>query len=93
MDLRDDAIIRKLYTEVKKYLDEEDMQEKKAPFEKYLQQGNAYFLSLQWKKGEQDYMLALEHHQKGFEPERKVIEHKIEICKRELYIISCNCYL
>ncbi len=88
LDLRDDAIIRKLYTEVKKYLDEEDMQEKKAPFEKYLQQGNAYFLSLQWKKGEQDYMLALEHHQKGFEPERKVIEHKIEICKRELTLME-----
>jgi hypothetical protein len=84
LDLRDDAVIRKLYKEVKKYLDDEDLQEKKAPFDKYLKQGHAYFLSLQWKKAEQEYILALEHHQKGFQPERKVIEHKIEICKREL---------
>jgi hypothetical protein len=83
LDLRDDAIIRKLYKEVKKYLDEEDMREKRAPFDAHLKRGNTNFLALEWQKANDQYILALEHHQDNFKPTRKVIEHKIEICKRE----------
>ena len=83
LDLRDDAVIRKLYNKVKNYLDEENLRKKRAPFDKYLTQGNDYFLSLQWEKALEQYTLAIEHYQDDFSPSRKVIERKIEICKRE----------
>ncbi|BDS10747.1 WG repeat-containing protein [Aureispira anguillae] len=83
LDLRDDAVIRRLYTKVKAYLDEEDLREKRAPFEQHLTQGHEYFLSLEWKMAKEAYTTALEYHQSNFTPERKVIEHKIQICDRE----------
>lgn len=83
LDLRDDAVIRRLYNKVKSFLDEEDLREKRAPFEHHLKQGHDYFLSLQWLKAKEQYTLAIEHYQSNFKPDRKIIDHKIQICNRE----------
>lgn len=83
LDLRDDAIIRKLYNSVKRKLDEKSFLKKREPFDRHLNKGHEYFLSLQWEKAQTEYSLALEHYQDNFSPSRPVIEHKIEICKRE----------
>ncbi|WMX11997.1 MULTISPECIES: WG repeat-containing protein [unclassified Aureispira] len=83
LDLRDDAVIRRLYNKVKNYLDEIELKEKRAPFEAHLTQGHEYFLALMWKKAKEQYTLALEHYQPNFMPERKIIERKIKICERE----------
>jgi len=83
LDLRDDAVIRRLYQKVKDQLDEVDLKTKLAPFELHLTQARKYFLSLQWKKAKEQYSLALEYYQPNFTPERKVIQHKIKICDRE----------
>lgn len=88
LDLRDDAVIRRLYNKVKSQLDAADLKEKRAPFELHLTQGHEYFLSLQWKKAKEQYALALEHYQPNFTPERKVVEYKIKICEREATLES-----
>jgi hypothetical protein len=83
LDLRDDAIIRRLYQKVKGQLDEADLKKKRAPFELHLTQAREYFLSLQWKRAKEEYAIALEYYQPNFIPERKTIQHKIKICERE----------
>lgn len=88
LDLRDDAVIRKMFDAAKKQLEVLDLKEKRAPFDRHLNKAHEYFLSLQWQKAEEQYTLALEHHQEKFTPSRKVIEHKIDICKREFILES-----
>lgn len=81
--LRDDAVIRSLYRQLERRLHEEDMRVLRQPFDKHLQKGHEYFLSLQWDAAEKEYLLALEFHEPGFVPTREVLLHKIGICHRE----------
>lgn len=83
LELRDDAVIRHLYEKLDRQLKEEEMRNLRAPFDKHLQKGHEYFLSLQWEKAAEEYRLALEFHEDGFVPTRQVILHKIDICRRE----------
>jgi len=88
LDLRSDARIYKLYKEVADYLEKEKLEKKKAPYEKYLKRAQKLFLALEWKKAEEAFALAIEHHQEAFEPSLKVLEHKVEICHREYVLES-----
>lgn len=88
LGLRDDAVVRRLYNKVKTQLDEEDLQKKRGPFDHHLNQGNQYFLALEWQNAKKQYSLALENYQYNFTPNRKVIEHKIQICDREYMLES-----
>ncbi|MCP4443311.1 MAG: WG repeat-containing protein [Aureispira sp.] len=83
LELRNDAVIGKLYKEVSSYLDNEELKILRAPFLKHLEKAHEYFLALRWKSAEEEYHLALEFYEEGFEPTREVIEHKLLICHRE----------
>jgi tetratricopeptide (TPR) repeat protein len=86
LNLRNDAIVGKLYEEVSNYLEQEQFNRDKAPFETVLKQAQRYFLDLDWAKAQQYFELALEKHQENFKPSVTAIGHKIRICKREFIL-------
>ena len=62
---------------------EEELLVLKKPFEEHLQIAQRSFLNLEWEKARDEFYIALEFHEEGFIPTRAVIEHKMEICRRE----------
>lgn len=83
LNLRNDAVMRKLFQEVEAYLKNEEMKVLRKPFDAHLQKAQNFFLNLQWQDAEKEFHVALEFYEEGFLPKREVIEHKIEICRRE----------
>src|SRR5690606_14257180 len=88
LDLRNDAVIRKLFNKVSGYLQEEEMKVLRKPFEEHLQRAQRHFLNLEWEKAMKEFHTALEFYEEGFFPNRSVIEHKMEICRRESILES-----
>ncbi len=83
LGLRNDAVIRKLFEQVATHLKAEELKILREPFDKHLQKAQMHFLALEWAKAHQEFALALEFYEEEFTPKREVIEHKIEICRRE----------
>jgi hypothetical protein len=81
--LRNDAVIRKLFSEVSAHLKEEELKVLREPFDKHLSKAQEHFLALEWADAQKEFVLALEFYEAEFQPSREVIEHKIEICRRE----------
>lgn len=88
LGLRNDAVVRKLFKELSEQIDATKLAKTKEPFERYLKKAQAYFLTLEWKKAQVNFKLAVEKHQKEFSPTIQVIEHKIEICEREFILAN-----
>lgn len=87
LQLRNDALILKLYNRVSEYLEEERFLKEKAPFETLLKKAQGHFLELDWQTAQYYFELAIEKHQPNFIPTLATIQHKIKICKRE-YIVE-----
>lgn len=86
LTLRNDAVIGKLYAEVALYLEQEQFNREKAPFDTVLKEAQHYFLELNWAKAKEYFELALEKHQENFLPTATAIQHKIRICEREFVL-------
>lgn len=83
LGLRNDAVIRKLFEEVSTALKEEELKVLREPFDKHLEKAQAHFLALEWADAQKEFILALEFYEEEFSPKRPIIQHKIEICRRE----------
>lgn len=83
LDLRDDALIRRLYETVKAHLAAEELETIQAPFETHLHAAQRYFLQLDWALAKEEFTKALELHQPAFSPSVEALERKIAICDRE----------
>ena len=86
LDLRDDAVIRKLYHTVSTHLDAEQLQALKAPFDGHLQAAQTYFFQLDWAAAKREFLKALDLHQPSFIPSAATLQHKIVICEREHHL-------
>lgn len=87
LDLRDDAVIRKLYNKVAALLEAEQLQLLRTPYEAHLSAAQAHFLQLEWMSAKAAFLKAIELHQVQFAPSIAVLQRKIAICERE-YIVE-----
>lgn len=83
LNLRDDAVIRKLYKKTSNYLETQKWEEKHAPFLQQLKTAQTHFLNLNWEAAQEDFKKAIAIHQKDFKPTIATLERKIAICQRE----------
>lgn len=83
LELRQDADIEGLYLHLQEKMQERKLQEQHQPFEAHIQTADHCFQRLQWSDAAAEYKAALEFYDEQFEPTRKQIDRKIEICLRE----------
>lgn len=83
LEMREDAVIRKLYDQLHAQLKDEEMRAMREPFERHLKRGHEYFLNMQWEEAKEEYTHALDFYEEEFTPARESIQYKIETCHRE----------
>ena len=83
LEMREDAIIRKIY----EVLDARNTQDNdkilKEPFERHLKQAQDHFLNMRWDEAKEEYTHSLEFHEPHFKPPKPELLRKIDICIRE----------
>lgn len=83
LEMREDAIIRRMYEKLHSQFKQEEGRAIREPFERHLKRGHEFFLNMQWDEAQEEYTHALEFHEDDFTPSRESIQHKIETCHRE----------
>ena len=83
LEMREDAVIRKIF----EILDGKNTQETdkvlKEPFERHLKKAEAFFLAMRWEEAKEEYIHSLEFHEPHFIPNSAELNRKIAICTRE----------
>lgn len=86
LDLRDDAVIRKLYNKMATKLKADQLQVLRTPYETHLHTAQAHFLQLEWLAAKAEFLKSIELHQTPFTPSIATLQRKIAICEREYMI-------
>jgi hypothetical protein len=88
LEMREDAVIRKLFDELDTAVKDEEIRAMREPFERHLKRGHEFFLNMQWEEAKEEYMHALDFFEDNFTPSRESIQYKIETCHREATLES-----
>ncbi len=83
LQMREDAVIRRLYDQLNTEIQDEEMRALREPFDRHLKRGHDYFLNMEWEEAKAEYHQALDFYEEGFQPTRDSIQYKIETCHRE----------
>jgi len=83
LEMREDAVIRKIFEELDKKNNQENDKILKEPFERHLKKAQEHFLAMRWEEAKEEYTHSLEFHEPHFNPPAAELHRKIAICIRE----------